>query len=88
MYKIVINNKMLAMLVFSGATSELSAGQMGLYQQGDTLAITASEQGVRALLLTGAPIREPISQHGPFVMNTAEEIDQAIRDYTQGKLVA
>ena len=84
----VERNKMLAMLVFSGATSELSAGQMGLYQQGDTLAITASEQGVRALLLTGAPIREPISQHGPFVMNTAEEIDQAIRDYTQGKLVA
>ena len=84
----VERDNMLALLVFSGATDELSAGQMGLYQQGDALAITASEQGARALLLTGAPIREPISQHGPFVMNTPEEIDQAIRDYTEGKLVA
>lgn len=84
----VERDKMLALLVFIGATDDLSAGQMGVYQQGDTLAITASEQGARALLLTGAPIREPISQHGPFVMNTPEEIDQAIRDYTQGRLVA
>ncbi len=75
-------------LVFDGATTELNAGQMGIYAGGDTVALTASEQGARALLLAGIPIREPISQHGPFVMNTPEEIEQAISDYNAGRLVA
>lgn len=74
--------------VFSGSTTEVSAGQMGIYQRGDTLSLTASDQGARALLLAGTPIREPISQYGPFVMNTSEEIEQAIRDYNEGRLVA
>jgi redox-sensitive bicupin YhaK (pirin superfamily) len=38
--------------------------------------------------MAGTPIREPISQYGPFVMNTREEIDQAISDYQEGRLVA
>lgn len=76
------------LLVFRGATTELSAGQMGIYQQGDTLSLTASGQGVRALLLSGTPIREPIKQYGPFVMNTAVEIEQAINDYNEGSLTA
>jgi len=37
--------------------------------------------------MTGKPIGEPVVQHGPFVMNKVEEIQQAIRDYNQGKLV-
>lgn len=74
--------------VFDGATSELSEGQMGVYVEGDVLAVSAEEQGVRALLLAGAPLRESISQYGPFVMNTPEEIEQAIRDYNEGRLVA
>ena len=40
------------------------------------------------LVISGKPIGEPIVQRGPFVMNTADEIHQAIRDYTDGKLVA
>lgn len=40
----------------------------------------------RALLITGKPIREPIVQHGPFVMNSEAEIRQAIRDYQNGVL--
>jgi len=39
---------------------------------------------MRFLLLTGGPLREPIARHGPFVMNTSEEIIQAIRDYQRG----
>jgi len=74
------------LLVFSGASTELSEGQMGIYQNGDVLSLTALEQGVRALLLTGTPLREPVSQHGPFVMNTPEEIEQAIKDYNEGRL--
>ena len=76
------------LLVFNGAMTDVSAGQMGIYQQGDALSLTASEQGARALLLAGTPLREPISQYGPFVMNTEEEIEQAIRDYNAGRLVA
>ena len=41
----------------------------------------------RFLLLAGRPIREPVVQHGPFVMNTRIEIEQAIQDYQSGRLV-
>ena len=41
----------------------------------------------RILLMTGKPIGEPIVQRGPFVMNSLEEIQQAIRDYSEGTLV-
>jgi len=43
--------------------------------------ITAGEKEARLLMLQGKPIGEPVVQHGPFVMNTAQEINEAIRDY-------
>ena len=39
-------------------------------------------------MLAAAPIGEPVVQYGPFVMNTREEIEQAIRDYNDGTLAA
>ena len=42
----------------------------------------------RALLIAGKPLGEPIAQHGPFVMNTKEEIMQAVSDYQAGKFAA
>lgn len=54
--------------------------------QGDQVEITASDLGVSFLLLAGKPIGEPIAQYGPFVMNTSEEIDQALADYREGRL--
>ncbi|TDG15189.1 pirin family protein [Seongchinamella unica] len=75
-------------LVFDGATTDLGAGQLGVYRDGDRVALTAADPGARILLLAGAPIDEPISHYGPFVMNTPEEIEQAIRDYNAGRLVA
>lgn len=41
----------------------------------------------RVMLIAGQPLNEPIAAHGPFVMNTAAEIDTAIRDYQAGRLV-
>jgi redox-sensitive bicupin YhaK (pirin superfamily) len=88
-WELAVNSEQtVLLLVFSGASTELSAGQLGIYQQGDTLSLTATGEGVRALLLAGTPLREPISQHGPFVMNTPAEIEQAINDYNRGRLIA
>jgi hypothetical protein len=58
----------------------------GLLTPGAEVRIRAGGQGVRLLLLAGRPIGEPVVQYGPFVMNTAEEIQQAVIDYQRGQL--
>jgi hypothetical protein len=58
-----------------------------LSTDGDLEAV-AGEQGARFLLLAGKPLNEPIVQYGPFVMNTIEEIQQAVHDYQSGRLTA
>ena len=50
----------------------------------DGVVLTAGS-AARVLLIAGKPLGEPIAQHGPFVMNTNEEIFQAVRDYQSGK---
>jgi quercetin 2,3-dioxygenase len=49
--------------------------------------VSAGESPASFLLLAARPLLEPIVQYGPFVMNTREEIDQAIADYQSGQLV-
>ena len=48
---------------------------------------TAGKNGARFIVISGRPIGEPIVQYGPFVMNTREEIDQAMRDYQTNNFV-
>ncbi len=50
-------------------------------------AFIAGEQGARFLLVSGKPINEPVAQYGPFVMNSREEIDQAMHDYQSNNFV-
>lgn len=58
-----------------------------LDREGDGLRIAAAgDQGTRVLLVAGRPIGEPVARHGPFVMNTREELEQAFRDYHSGRL--
>ncbi len=54
---------------------------------GDAVAITAGVHGARFILVSGRTIGEPIEQYGPFVMNSAAEIEQAVADYRDGRLV-
>jgi redox-sensitive bicupin YhaK (pirin superfamily) len=57
-----------------------------LANRGDGLALTAGHDGARALLIAGRPLNEPIVQYGPFVMNSNEEIFQAVEDFRNGRL--
>jgi hypothetical protein len=58
----------------------------GLLSDGESVRLEAGEQGARVLLLAARPIGEPVVQYGPFVMNSREEIEQAIQDYQSGEL--
>ena len=64
----------------------IGAHAAGVLAAGDLVEATAGADGARFLLLAGRPLGEPVVQHGPFVMNTQEEIAQAIRDYQNGEL--
>jgi redox-sensitive bicupin YhaK (pirin superfamily) len=55
-----------------------------LTQDGDVMVDNVGTEEVRFLLLAGKPLRQPIVQYGPFVMNTSEEIEQALADYRAG----
>jgi redox-sensitive bicupin YhaK (pirin superfamily) len=55
-----------------------------LANRGDGVVLHA-DAPARALLIAGAPLNEPIAQHGPFVMNTQEEIFQAVKDFQAGR---
>ncbi len=57
-----------------------------LLNAGDNVVVTANSDA-RFLVLAAQPLNEPVVQYGPFVMNTREEIEQAIRDYQSGALV-
>jgi redox-sensitive bicupin YhaK (pirin superfamily) len=58
----------------------------GLLSDGSAVKIAAKDKGARLLVLAGKPLREPVVQYGPFVMNTREEIEQAVADYQSGDL--
>ncbi len=76
--------------VFEGAASiagaDLDQGQGAVLVDGDRVAVDGGNEGGRLLLLAGKPIGEAVVQYGPFVMNTAAEIHQAVADYQAGRL--
>ncbi|MFI5296806.1 MAG: pirin family protein [Polyangiales bacterium] len=65
--------------------STIERGSTAVLSEGDEITLSSDEESA-AIVLAGAPLKEPIARHGPFVMNTAAEIQQAVRDYQLGKL--
>jgi redox-sensitive bicupin YhaK (pirin superfamily) len=70
----------------------IRTGQLAVLGAGDRLTVAASDKqdarhpALEVLLLGGAPIREPMAQYGPFVMNTRDQLAEAIADYQAGRL--
>ena len=59
----------------------------GELSNGERIEIRTTDQPAAFLVLAGRPLREPVVQYGPFVMNTREEIEQALSDYRNGQLI-
>ncbi|MCI0400845.1 MAG: pirin family protein [Gammaproteobacteria bacterium] len=80
-----------ALVVLKGAvrvngSEPVEAAEVGLFDRAGTRICIDSAIGATALLLSGEPIDEPIVGSGPFVMNTSQEIRQAMADYQSGKM--
>lgn len=60
--------------------------QMAILDNAGEAVSVAAEGPARLLIIAGRPLGEPIAQYGPFVMNTAAEIEQTLRDYRDGRL--
>lgn len=63
----------------------LASQELAVLGGGVHLAFDAGAAGARLILVAGRPLREPVARHGPFVMNTREELLQAFVDYQQGR---
>ena len=88
-----------AFIYVFGGSAEIGAGEEGFAKLirdgelavlgvGDAVRMRAGDRGARLILVAGRPLNEPVFKHGPFVMNSKEEIIQAIRDYQNGTFSA
>lgn len=67
------------------ATGALASHTLAVLGGGQRLQLRAGAQGARLILVAGRPLREPVARHGPFVMNTRQELMQAMADFREGR---
>ena len=70
----------------SDASRKIARGDLAVFERnGDAIEFAAGEHGARFILVAGKPLNESVARYGPFVMNTPEQIVEAIRDFQSGK---
>ncbi|MGE5665474.1 MAG: pirin-like C-terminal cupin domain-containing protein, partial [Betaproteobacteria bacterium] len=63
----------------------VGARELALLSEGPQVRLAAGAGGARCLVVAAAPLNEPVARYGPFVMNTRDEIVQAVHDYQAGR---
>jgi len=66
------------------APTAVKSQHLAITSQGESLTLQAGAGGLRALLLRGTALREPVAHYGPFVMNTPEQIEETLQQYRDG----
>ena len=70
-----------------GEDAVISAPKLVVFGDGDHVTVKTTDAPVRFLLVSGKPLDEPVARYGPFVMNTREEIEQALEDLRRGTFI-
>jgi len=75
--------------VFEGAAKiggeQVARGELAVLGNGERVEFAAGAESARLVLIAGRPLNEPVAKYGPFVMNTNDEIRQAVADYQSGR---
>jgi redox-sensitive bicupin YhaK (pirin superfamily) len=58
-----------------------------IFGPGEDVVVQAGEEGIRFLLVSGRPLGEPVAWHGPIVMNTRGQIEEALRELGEGTFI-
>jgi quercetin 2,3-dioxygenase len=69
------------------ALDAVHSAMLVVFDRGERIVVTTATESARFLLICGQPLHEPIARYGPFVMNTREEIEQAIQDLHNGTFI-
>lgn len=72
---------------FSSGNDVTGDRSLVLFDRGDEVVVQAGDQGIRFLLVSGKPLEEPVAWHGPIVMNTKAELQQAISELRDGTFI-
>ena len=71
----------------AGASQDTGNRSLVLFDSGDEVVVQAGDQGIRFLLVSGKPLEEPVAWYGPIVMNTREQLQQAIAELRNGTFI-
>ncbi|MGC2266768.1 MAG: pirin-like C-terminal cupin domain-containing protein, partial [Candidatus Acidiferrales bacterium] len=69
------------------AKYEVGNHSLVLFNRGDEIVVHAGKEGIRFLLVSGKPIEEPVAWYGPIVMNTQEQLRQAVNELQTGDFI-
>jgi redox-sensitive bicupin YhaK (pirin superfamily) len=72
---------------YAGPSYDATNHSLVLFDRGDEITVRAGDQGIRFLLVSGKPIEEPVAWYGPIVMNTKEELRQAMAELHTGNFI-